>query len=78
MNGKHTPGRSRDEWLELVTIPLYPDGKAVLPMLPGVMKMGFLPAVFTMLSAGFAKEPVRYQNHLEKQALSILHPINRM
>jgi hypothetical protein len=47
-------------------------------MLPGVMKMGFLPAVFTMLSAGFAKEPVRYQNHLEKQALSILHPINRM
>ena len=24
------------------------------------------------------QEPVRYQNHLEKQALSILHPINRM
>ena len=74
MNGKRTPGRSLDEWLELVTS----CRQSGLTDAAGVMKMGFLPAVFTMLSAGFAKEPVRYQNHLEKQALSILHPINRM
>lgn len=33
------------------------------------------PAVFIKLSAGFAKEPVRYQNYPEKTALSTLHPI---
>ena len=74
MSNKRTPGRSLDEWMELVN----ECRQSRLTDAAWCNNMGFLPAVFIMQLPVCAKEPARYRIQLEKPALLILHPINRM
>ena len=75
MSKKRAPGRSLDEWMELVTECRQ---SGLTDLAHGVMSMGYLPAVFTMQLPVSAKKPARYRIQLEKPALLTLHPINRM
>ena len=74
MSKKRAPGRSLEEWMELVT----ECRQSGLTDAESVMSMGYIPAVFTMQLPVSAKKPVRYQIQPPKPALLTLHPINRM
>lgn len=74
MSSKRTPGRSLDEWMELV-IQCRQSG---LSDAAWCSEHGIFPAVFTMQSHACGKGPARFRNRLAKPAPLILHPINRM
>ena len=74
MSKKRAPGRSLDEWMELVT----ECRQSGLTDAAWCNEHGISPAVFTMQLPVSAKKPVRYRIQLEKPALLTLHPINRM
>ena len=74
MSNKRAPGRSLDEWMELVT----ECRQSGLTDAAWCNEHGYLPAVFTMQLPVSAKKPVRYRIQPPKPALLTLHPINRM
>ena len=74
MSKKRAPGRSLDEWMELVT----ECRQSGLTDAAWCNEHGISPAVFTMQLPVSVKKPVRYRIQLEKPALLTLHPINRM
>ena len=74
MSGKRTPGRSLDEWMELVTA----CRQSGLTDAAWCHEHGIPPSCFTMQLPACVKEPARYLIHRVKPALLTLHPINRM
>lgn len=74
MSNKRAPGRSLDEWMELVT----ECRQSGLTDAAWCNEHGISPAVFTMQLPVSAKKPARYRIQLEKLALFTLRPINRM
>lgn len=74
MSKKRAPGRSLDEWMDLVT----ECRQSGLTDAAWCNEHGISPAVFTMQLPVSAKKSVRYRIQLEKPALLTLHPINRM
>ncbi len=75
MSYKRDPGRSPEEWMDLVT----ECRQSGLTDAAWCNEHGISPSCFynavTRLSV---KKPVRYRIQLEKPALLILYPINRM
>ena len=67
MSNKRAPGRSLDEWMELVT----ECRQSGLTDAAWCNEHGISPSVS-------AKKPARYRIQLEKLALFTLRPINRM
>ena len=74
MSKKRAPGRSLDEWMELVT----ECRQSGLTDAAWCNEHGISPSCFYNAVTVSAKKPVRYRIQLEKPALLILHPINRM
>ena len=74
MGSKRAPGRSLDEWMELVT----ECRQSGLTDAAWCDEHGILPAVFTMQSHACAKELARYLILPPKPALLTLHLTNRM
>ena len=69
MSKKRAPGRSLEEWMELVT----ECRQSGLTDAAWCNEHGISPSCFYN-----AKKPVRYRIQLEMPALLTLHPINRM
>lgn len=69
MSNKRAPGRSLDEWMDLVT---------ECRKRHGVMNTESLPVVFTIQLPVSVKKTARYRIQSEKPAFLILHPTNRM
>ena len=74
MSKKRAPGRSLDEWMELVT----ECRQSGLTDAAWCNEHGISPGCFTMQLPVSVKKPVRYRIQLEKPALLTLHPINRI
>lgn len=74
MSSKRAPGRSLDEWMELV-IQCRQSG---LTDAAWCNEHGISPSCFIMRSHVCVKRPVRSQNRLAKPVPLISHPINRM
>ena len=74
MSKKRAPGRSLDEWMELVT----ECRQSGLTDVAWCNEHGISPSCFTMQLPVSAKKPVRYRIQPPKPALLTLHPINRM
>lgn len=74
MSSKRTPGRSLDEWMELVT----ECRQSGLTDAAWCIEHGISPGCFYNAVTRLRKKPVKYQNLLEKPALLILRLINKM
>ena len=74
MSNKRAPGRSLDEWMELVT----ECRQSGLTDAAWCNEHGISPSCFYNAVTGLRKKPVRYRIQLEKPALLTLRPINRM
>ena len=74
MADKRAPGRSLDEWMDLIT----ECRQSGLTDAAWCNEHGISPSCFYNAVARLRKRPARYLTQLEKPALWILHPINRM
>lgn len=74
MSYKRAPGRSLEEWMDLVT----ECRQSGLTDVAWCNEHGISPSCFYNAVTCLRKKPVRYRIQLEKPALLILHPINRM
>ena len=79
MSKKRAPGRSLDEWMDLVT-ECRQSGltDAAWCNEHGISPSCFYNAVTRLRKKVSAKKPVRYRIQPPKPALLTLHPINRM
>ena len=74
MSKKRAPGRSLDEWMELVT----ECRQSGLTDAAWCNEHGISPSCFYNAVTRLHKKPVRYRIQPPKTALLTLHPINRM
>ena len=74
MSNKRAPGRSLDEWMELVT----ECRQSGLTDAAWCNEHGISPSCFYNAVARLRKKPVRYRIQPPKPALLALHFINRM
>lgn len=75
MSSKRTPGRSLDEWMELVT----QCRQSGFSDAAWCNEHGIFPSCFYNAVTRLRKRHVRSQNQLTKPVpLTLLHPINRM
>ena len=74
MSNKRAPGRSLDEWMELVT----ECRQSGLTDAAWCNEHGISPSCFYNAVTRLRKKPARYRIQHPKPALLTLHPINRM